>query len=407
MVKDEPQTTKEPMIDKELLRFATPRQAEILEALQAHGSSRRAADALGINDAQVRTALRRVKIKAARQGYSPGNDMTREAPDGFHVSKVTTLYGESGVRQQWVHRVEDKNSPEEYAQRIAEGLLDGGLQALPKIPQPRELCEDILSVYPLGDPHIGLYAWAEECGESFDLDIAERQYLAVAACLFPQAPKGSDALIVDLGDFFHADDPLYRTSSGRNTVDVDTRYEKVVVTGIRIQRMLIEAALRHHRNVKVWCLRGNHDDRSTLTLREALKGYFHNNPRVEIDTTPGKFHFWEFGRTLLGGTHGDSLKGRRGKTLHEVMTEDQGEAWGRTLHREWLVGHVHHNSEAEVGSCIVKTYRTLAPKDAWHAASGYRSGRDTRLRLYHREWGYRGEHVAPIQEIQKWMRENP
>ena len=341
----------------------------------------------------------------AKKSWAPHLDPDN-VPPGYAPKGASVLTdAEGNVRLVWRKTTKDVD-PFELAQQVAAGLESGGLTALPEIPAPKDEDDDLLCVYPLGDPHIGLYTWAAECGESFDLEIAEKQYLAAAACLLPRAPKGTDALVIDLGDFFHADDPQYRTSSGRNTVDVDTRYERVVMTGIRIQRTLIDAMLAQHRKVYFWALRGNHDDRSTLTLREALRGIYANNPRVIVDATPGKFHYYEFGANLLAATHGDGIKGKRGRTLTDVMITDQRRAFGRTDHAKWYVGHVHHSSVEEIGPILVETFRTLAPKDAWHTATGYRSGRDTRLDIWHREFGFRGSKVADIAEIQQWMKEN-
>lgn len=328
-------------------------------------------------------------------------------PPGFRVRGVSVLRDADGhVKLSWHKTTKEPDDPYETARAVAEGLVAGGLGALPELPPPAVSNDELLSVYPLGDPHIGLYTWAAECGESFDLDIAERQYLAVASRLLPRAPVGSDALIIDLGDFFHADDPANRTSSGRNTVDVDTRYERVITTGIRIMRTLVDAALVQHRTVRLWCLRGNHDDRSTLTLREAMRGIYCNNPRVIVDATPGKFHYHEFGASLLGGVHGDGLKGRRGRTLLECVVTDQREAWGRTKHAKMYVGHVHHSSVEEHAGLLVETYRTLAPKDSWHTATGYRSGRDTRLDIWHRDYGLQGTVVVGVDEIKAAMAES-
>ncbi|MBK6920538.1 MAG: metallophosphoesterase [Deltaproteobacteria bacterium] len=326
-------------------------------------------------------------------------------PPGFRIKGMSVLRDADGhVRLSWAKTTREADDPYETARMISEGLADGGgLKTLPPITPPDRECDDLLSVYPLGDPHIGLYCWAEECGESFDLQTAIDQYLAVASILFRRAPVGSDALLIDLGDFYHADDPQYRTSSGRHVVDVDTRYGKVIPAGFDIMATLVDAALQQHRRVHVWCLRGNHDDKTTLALRGYLQGRYANNPRVVLDATPGKFHYLEFGANLLGATHGDSLKGKRGRTLHEIMTTDQRAAWGRTRHAKWFVGHVHHESTSEVGDCRVETYRTLAPKDAWHAASGYRSGRDTRLEIFHREHGESERHILSIGEIQAAM----
>lgn len=341
----------------------------------------------------------------AKKAWAPHLDPD-VVPPGYRVRGTSILRdGDGNVRLVWHKTTNDGIDPFELGEKIAAGLASGGLVPCDTIEPPEVVCDDLLACYPIGDPHVGMYAWRDECGESFDLDIAVRQYLAATQLLLQRAPEGSDALLIELGDFFHADDPQYRTSSGNHTVDVDTRYERVVMTGIEIMRTMVDAMLTKHRNVELWCVRGNHDDRSTLTLRESLRGYYANNPRVSIDTTPGKFHFREWGANLIGATHGDTIKGKRSRTLLEVFTADQRAAWGRTKHARALVGHVHHDSVETVGALTVQTFPTLAPKDAWHTAKGYRSGRDTRLQIWHREHGLRSEQIITISEIHALMNE--
>jgi hypothetical protein len=350
-------------------------------------------------------AARLAEHQRARTEWQPHMDLDK-VPAGYAPRGVTIKTdGEGNVQQVYYKTGRDKQSAYDVASEVAAGLVAGGLQTLPELPPPTETVDDLLTVYPLGDPHIGLYCWAKECGHDFDLNIAEKQYLAVASRLFSRTPKGSDALIIELGDFFHADDPLYRTSSGKNTVDVDTRYVNVIAVGIRIMATLVNAALERHRNVTLWCVRGNHDDRSTITLREAIRGIFMNNPRVTVDSTPGKHHGLEFGKNLILASHGDSLKGKRDKTMHEIATSDYRREWGRTDHGYAYVGHVHHESKGEVGGFVTETFRTLAPKDAWHAAQGYRSGRDVRADVWHRDYGRSTTHIVSIAEIEEAMRD--
>ena len=52
---------------------------------------------------------------------------------------------------------------------------------------------DLLVVYPLGDPHIGMLAWAQEVGESFDLRIANRELCECMRQLVARSPASSEA----------------------------------------------------------------------------------------------------------------------------------------------------------------------------------------------------------------------
>jgi hypothetical protein len=80
------------MFDEQLRAFATERQREILDAFDLYGSNRATAKALGCHESVVRRAMKALKIKAARQGFSPEHDMTRPVPEGFIVKGVSTYY---------------------------------------------------------------------------------------------------------------------------------------------------------------------------------------------------------------------------------------------------------------------------------------------------------------------------
>jgi hypothetical protein len=47
----------------------------------------------------------------------------------------------------------------------------------------------------------------------------------------------------------------------------------------------------------------------------------------------------------------------------------------------------------------VETLRTLAAKDAWHTAKGYRSMRDTRLIVHHKDCGEIERHTCAVARL--------
>jgi hypothetical protein len=79
-------------IDEALFEYATPRQREILEAINLHGGAKAASLALGINKGAASDAYIAVKKKAALQGYAPDHDFTRPVPDGYVAKGVSTYY---------------------------------------------------------------------------------------------------------------------------------------------------------------------------------------------------------------------------------------------------------------------------------------------------------------------------
>jgi hypothetical protein len=90
-------------IDEALFEWCTPRQREVLEAVNLHGSAKAASIALGINQGAASDAFIAVKKKAARAGYAPAYDFTRPVPDGYVAKGVSTYYDREGKPSgQWV-----------------------------------------------------------------------------------------------------------------------------------------------------------------------------------------------------------------------------------------------------------------------------------------------------------------
>lgn len=76
------------VIDERIKEWATPRQAEFIDAVNAHGGQRAAARALGVAKSTIDGAIQRARIAAAHAGYAPDHDMTHVVPDGFRVKGV-------------------------------------------------------------------------------------------------------------------------------------------------------------------------------------------------------------------------------------------------------------------------------------------------------------------------------
>src|SRR5689334_15774710 len=110
-------------IDPRLIEFATVRQIEYIEAIEKHGSIRKAAIALGVFKNALDCSLKRLRAHAALQGYSPDHSMTRTVPDGFKVARVSTNYRDDGsVGQQWVIGTPDADRQRELMQAAFEAM---------------------------------------------------------------------------------------------------------------------------------------------------------------------------------------------------------------------------------------------------------------------------------------------
>jgi hypothetical protein len=188
------------------------------------------------------------------------------------------------------------------------------------------------------------------------------------------------------------------TPTNRNLLDTDGRYPKMVRVAIRCMRYLVEAARRRHGSVHVIVEIGNHDLSSSIFLMECLANLYENEPRVTIDTSPRHFHYFHFGKNLVGTHHGQSVKMEK---LPLIMATDQPELWGSTEHRYLWTGHVHHDQAKDIEGCRVESFRVLAPQDAWASNKGYRARRDMKAIVLHREYGEVARHIVNPAMLEK------
>lgn len=382
------------MIDDALKQWATIRQAEFVDAVNEHGSFKKAAEALGVNCRTLERAIQSVRRKAALQGVAPEADMTKQVPDPLVMRGVSTLYGPKGeIKLQWVKSQLDKTLAREAIEEFVSWLVQDAKGLFQPTKAPEFANEDLLAIYPMGDPHFGMYAWAQETGDDFDVEIAERLTRAAIDRLVSSAPEASTALIAELGDFFHADNKESRTPQSGHALDTDTRWPKVLQVGLRAMIHVIRRALAKHKLVIVRIVSGNHDPHSSFALALALDAYFHNEPRVQVDLSAAPFWYYRFGKVLIGVTHGDTIKPAQ---LPGIMAADRAADWGLTEHRYWYTGHVHHQAVNEFPGVTHETFRTLAARDAWHTGKGYRAGRDMRCLVLHREHGEVERHRCDI-----------
>lgn len=310
---------------------------------------------------------------------------TEEEPRPRGVTTSTLVDADGVTKLQWIKERSVKESRLELLERLLRDLPDHIEPRADAAPAPAVATDaDLLAVYPMGDPHLGMLSWKPETGASWDLDRSEAVHRAAFDTLVERGPRTRRAILAPLGDFFHADDSSNRTSRSGHALDVDGRYGKILATGLRLLVYAADRLLEHHDSVAVEPLTGNHDDHSALMLGVALDAYYRNEPRVQVSMSPAIHRYHRFGECLLGFTHGHTgkLAGLGG-----VMACDRPEDWGATRWRHWITGHRHSSQRLEVPGAIVEVFRTLAPADAWAAGEGYRSGRDQHRIVYHRRWG--------------------
>jgi len=355
--------------------------AEIIAVWEEKGRNQmHTATALGISRSKVQGALDR---RGFRGGVTAGPE--RDGGKAYIVKGVSTYFDKDGVqRGQWVKTKLDDEMRESLVREFVNSMAEPIRGMSPLIASPVGTDDELLVVYPMGDPHFGMYSWAAETGDDFSLEEAERVTCAAIDRLVAMAPNATQATLLNLGDFYHADDSRNVTPGHGNMLDVDTRYAKVMQVGAKAMRWCVMRLLEKHEHVRVRNVRGNHDPHASFALAMALDAYFENNPRVTVDMSPASHTFQRFGKVLIGECHGDMTKPA---DLPGVMMNDAREHISDTTFWHWHCGHVHHDSLKEYQNVTVEHHRTLAGKDAWHAAKGYRSGRTMKAITYSKLYG--------------------
>jgi hypothetical protein len=313
-----------------------------------------------------------------------------DSPDGYNIKGRSTYYDADGkIRGEWVKTTIEQERQEAMLREAIQGMVD----ALPKARPtkgPSQGANDLLACYNVSDHHFGMLSMQEETGNDYNLDIAEKLLIGAFDHLIKAAPPSGQALVTLMGDLLHYDSFVPETPQSRNVLDADGRYPQMVRAAVRSTRYLIKAALTRHESVHVIVERGNHDPSSSIFLMEALSNVYESEPRVTIDTSPAKFHYHRFGNNLIGIHHGDTVKM---KDLPLLMAHDRATDWGETEHRFWWTGHVHHDATQEFPGVKCESFRVLAAKDAWHSEKGYRSKRDMKAIVLHREYGEVARHT--------------
>lgn len=337
------------------------------------------------------------RINKLRQKGMLPLDSGNYVSSGEVLKGSSTLYDQDGnVKIQWVKTDIEKQAMMDNIKELVEMYVE----QLPKFKKkPYEVAfasEDLLAVYPLGDPHIGMKAYKDEAGDNWDLKTAQEVFCGVFDRLVKTAPSCKKAVIVNLGDYFHRDNVAGVTERHRHVLDTDGNYLMMVDTGIKIMLQMINSALEHHETVQVITIIGNHDDTGAMFLQAALKHMYEEEPRVEIGCTSSVFQYFEHGSTLFGVHHGHTCKADK---LPLVMATDRPKEWGAATFRYWLTGHIHHDSRKEYSGCSVESFRTLAAKDTYAYSGGYRAGQDSKALVIHKKYGEIERHTINIAQV--------
>ena len=356
----------------------------------ANGMTNKAiAEKYGMNIRNVE--LRRSKL--AKSGELHGNPGIKKlVPDGYMVKGTSTMIDAEGNEKiRWVKTSVDNERLEVLMEQAREAFCSELPKADSVNHSGNEVNSELMTLYPIFDIHIGMMAHRHESGENYDTNTAEKLMGSYFDHAISVSPASEKAVILVGGDFLHSDGLEAVTPASGHCLDQDSRYAKLVYVAIRSIRGAVEKMLKKHKEVEIQIIEGNHDQSGMIWLRAAMAAFYERESRVFVDTSPAIMHKTRFGSTLLGYTHGHTMKKPEGRLA--AMATDYRKDFGECEFVYCHSGHFHHATVTECTLGIDEVHPALASKDAYAARGGWRSYRQAAAIVYHKNFGEVGRHI--------------
>lgn len=242
--------------------------------------------------------------------------------------------------------------------------------------------DNLCHMITITDLHVGMYAWHEETGSDWDLNLAYNT--ATKAVEHLARLRNVEMGILNLqGDFYHHDGTGLTPNHG-HVLDCDGRWNKVLWTGVNIIRASVQSMLKYCSNVTISIVRGNHDEKSTDSLAVALTIAYENEPRVTVLGDPKRYKRFIWGCNFIGFAHGDKVKQ---KNLHTKFLSEFPAEYGAAEYRDLNSGHFHCEYIREFSTHKERQHSTIAGADNYAAEGDWKSRRQIRSVLFHKEYG--------------------
>lgn len=227
--------------------------------------------------------------------------------------------------------------------------------------------DKVMVEVPIVDLHFGKLSFSEDVYEPYNYNLAMDRFNYVIDDVIENVKHlNIEKIIFPIGsDFFHIDN-VNRTTTAGTQQDCDLSPQLIFKYGVEC---LIDGInkLSQLAPVEVFCVNGNHDFLTSYHAICSLWCYYHNNENVYVnrDTSPRKYI--EYGNSLIGFAHGDKEK----KRIEGIMQVEAREAWGRTIYKEFHLGHLHSEQVQETNGIIIRNLSSVTGTDLWHHNSGY------------------------------------
>jgi hypothetical protein len=323
-------------------------------------------------------------------------DLTRYEVTQSEATKWECGDGNGGTTE--LHRVFVRLKPKAgpSVQECVEAMIVAAKRELRKPvtkKPPKRKSEGRMGLVVISDLHVGSRCWRQHVGNDYDIPIAIRLARQGASELIERsaAAQVEKRVIALAGDTLHFDTIAGTTTAG-TYIDRDSRLQKAIEAAAEAVFSAVDLSARTA-VTEVVVVPGNHDSAMTWALQKILVERYRGSAGVRVNEEYTSRKYISFGRNLIGITHGDKAK----KKLAGIMALEAPDRWASSVHREWHVGHLHHQAAeiSTIDGVLIRTHPTVIPPDSWHSESGFIGAERAMLGfIYEKRGGMTEMHVA-------------
>lgn len=338
----------------------TPRQREVFELRQQGLSFRDIAATMGLSRRTVREHFAEAKKKI--------DPVIQEAMASVGTGMVPEMIWAKNKNFSVMLRPKQPAHTDVIA-RLQEAFKD--IPAAPEIPKPEVVEEDLLTAYPFFDVHYGMKATAQISGKDYDYKIAAKRLIDGTRKCMAFSPNSKRGVIINGGDFTHADDDTNQTPRSKHVLDVAGRNYTTLDGAIELISNIIELALKKHEIVEYYSVPGNHDPKNWVAIMFALAERYRNNPRVKIERSPIEFSVILHGKSLIAIHHGDIKRNPKDLVLWFAATYPI--EWSSAEYRTLWYGHNHSLQAIEMPGMVAERFSPVTVADHYANSNAFTS----------------------------------
>lgn len=268
-----------------------------------------------------------------------------------------------------------RKTQEIRARSVISELVEDAKKFSPKYPKIKykKYKDGLLYEIEMPDLQLGRVVMAEEAGKDSSPDLsAARANKAIDELIQDVQNFPISKILIPLGnDFFDSNTAANMTAHGTPQRD-DMRWQRTYTLGRRMMVKMI-TKLSLIAPVDVYVIPGNHDEERIFYLGDALDLWSENNPNVHVNNEAKKRKYYDFGKCLIGLTHGYFEKP---DSLAALMPYEEPEKWAKSVHREFHLGDKHHKKDMITtadempNGVVVRLLRSLATPSVWEFDKG-------------------------------------